>query len=92
MGRHGQGHAENPRRLPRCRQGKPARVNPATPLPLEATDVHRVRAAEGWLELMNRVLRILESEINRFGGEVSQFRGDGLVAFESDFNDHSFLQ
>jgi len=36
---------------------------------------------EGWVELMNRILHILESEISRFGGEVSQFRGDGLVAF-----------
>jgi len=36
---------------------------------------------EGWVELMNRVLHILESEINRFGGEVGQFRGDGMVAF-----------
>jgi len=36
---------------------------------------------EGWVELMHGILHILESEINRFGGEVSQFRGDGLVAF-----------
>ena len=36
---------------------------------------------EGWVELMNRILHILESEIYRFGGEISQFRGDGLVAF-----------
>jgi predicted ATPase/class 3 adenylate cyclase len=36
---------------------------------------------EGWVELMNRILHILEAEIFRFGGEVSQFRGDGLVAF-----------
>lgn len=36
---------------------------------------------EPWVELMNRVLHLLEAEIYRFGGEVSQFRGDGLVAF-----------
>ncbi len=36
---------------------------------------------EAWVELMNQVLRILESEIYRYGGEVHQFRGDGLVAF-----------
>ena len=36
---------------------------------------------EAWVEMMNRVLHVLESEIYRFGGEVSQFRGDGLVAF-----------
>jgi class 3 adenylate cyclase/tetratricopeptide (TPR) repeat protein len=36
---------------------------------------------EAWVELMNRVLQALEAEIHRFGGEVEQFRGDGLVAF-----------
>ena len=30
---------------------------------------------------MNRVFHLLEAEIYRFGGEVSQFRGDGLVAW-----------
>lgn len=37
--------------------------------------------SETWVELMNRVLHILESEVYRFGGEVNQFRGDGLLAF-----------
>jgi class 3 adenylate cyclase/tetratricopeptide (TPR) repeat protein len=36
---------------------------------------------EAWVELMNRVLHILEGEVYRFGGEVEQFRGDGMVAF-----------
>ncbi len=36
---------------------------------------------EAWVEIMNRVFQILGSEIYRFGGEVDQFRGDGLVAF-----------
>jgi class 3 adenylate cyclase len=36
---------------------------------------------EAWVDLMNRVLSGLESEIYRFGGQVDQFRGDGLVAF-----------
>jgi len=36
---------------------------------------------EAWVTLMNRILRLLESEIYRFGGQVHQFRGDGLVAF-----------
>ena len=36
---------------------------------------------EAWVELMNRLLHILETEVYRFGGEVDQFRGDGLVAF-----------
>jgi predicted ATPase/class 3 adenylate cyclase len=36
---------------------------------------------ETWVMLMNRVLHLLETEIERFGGMVEQFRGDGLVAF-----------
>ena len=36
---------------------------------------------EAWVELMNQVLHLLETEIYRFGGEVEQFRGDGMVAF-----------
>jgi class 3 adenylate cyclase len=36
---------------------------------------------EAWVDLMNRVLNILEAEIYRFGGAVDQFRGDGMVAF-----------
>lgn len=37
--------------------------------------------SEAWVELMNHILHIQEGEIYRFGGEVDQFRGDGLVAF-----------
>ena len=37
--------------------------------------------SEAWVDLMNHVLHIKEGEIYRFGGEVGQFRGDGLVAF-----------
>ena len=36
---------------------------------------------EAWVDTMNRVFQILEAEIYRFGGQVDQFRGDGLVAF-----------
>ncbi|HNT73647.1 MAG TPA: AAA family ATPase [Anaerolineae bacterium] len=36
---------------------------------------------EEWVKLMNRVFQILETEIYRYGGEVDQFRGDGLLAF-----------
>ncbi len=36
---------------------------------------------EAWVTLMNRILRLLETEIYRFGGQIHQFRGDGLVAF-----------
>jgi class 3 adenylate cyclase/tetratricopeptide (TPR) repeat protein len=69
---------------------------PVAPLPLEgerrvvtvvltdltdSTYLLEKIGTEGWVELMNRILHILESEIYRFGGEISQFRGDGLVAF-----------
>jgi class 3 adenylate cyclase len=37
--------------------------------------------SEAWVDLMNHVLHLKESEVYRFGGEVDQFRGDGLVAF-----------
>lgn len=36
---------------------------------------------ERWVALMNQVLQCLEVEVYRLGGEVHQFRGDGLVAF-----------
>lgn len=36
---------------------------------------------ETWVEIMNHVFQIMEAEIDRFGGQVDQFRGDGLVAF-----------
>jgi class 3 adenylate cyclase len=47
----------------------------------ESTHLLEKVGTEGWVELMNHILHILESEVYRFGGEVSQFRGDGLVAF-----------
>ena len=37
--------------------------------------------SEGWVEIMNHALQLLEAEVYRYGGEVDQFRGDGLVAF-----------
>jgi class 3 adenylate cyclase len=36
---------------------------------------------ETWVEIMNRVFQILGAEIYRYGGEINQYRGDGLVAF-----------
>ena len=47
----------------------------------DSTNLLERIGTEGWVEQMHRILHTLESEINRFGGEVSQFRGDGLVAF-----------
>ncbi|HLF88698.1 MAG TPA: adenylate/guanylate cyclase domain-containing protein [Anaerolineales bacterium] len=37
--------------------------------------------SEAWVEVMNGVLQIMGAAIYRFGGQVDQFRGDGLVAF-----------
>jgi class 3 adenylate cyclase/tetratricopeptide (TPR) repeat protein len=36
---------------------------------------------ERWVEIMNRVFQILGTEIYRYGGEIDQYRGDGLLAF-----------
>ncbi len=46
-----------------------------------STDLMEQIGTEAWVEIMNRVLQNLEAEIYRFGGQVDQFRGDGLVAF-----------
>jgi predicted ATPase/class 3 adenylate cyclase len=46
-----------------------------------STDLLEEMGTEAWVEMMNRILQILESEIYRYGGQVDQFRGDGLVAF-----------
>jgi class 3 adenylate cyclase/tetratricopeptide (TPR) repeat protein len=75
---------------------EPTELSEAQSLPLEgerrlatvvladvtgSTDLLEQIGTEAWVEMMNRVLRLLESEVYRFGGEVDQFRGDGLVAF-----------
>lgn len=46
-----------------------------------STDLLEQLGTETWVEVMNRVLQLLENEIYRFDGKVDQFRGDGLVAF-----------
>ncbi|MEA3339723.1 MAG: adenylate/guanylate cyclase domain-containing protein, partial [Chloroflexota bacterium] len=46
-----------------------------------STDLLEQVGTEVWVEIMNRVLQILEAAVYRFGGKVDQFRGDGLVAF-----------
>jgi class 3 adenylate cyclase/tetratricopeptide (TPR) repeat protein len=46
-----------------------------------STDLLERIGTEAWVEIMNRVFQLLETEIYRFGGQVDQFRGDGLVAF-----------
>ena len=44
--------------------------------------------SEAWVNIMNQVLQMMEWEINRFGGKVDQFRGDGLVAFFGSVDVH----
>lgn len=46
-----------------------------------STELLEQIGTEAWVEVMNTVFQVLETEIFRFGGEVGQFRGDGLVAF-----------
>jgi class 3 adenylate cyclase len=46
-----------------------------------STELLEQIGTEAWVEVMNNVFQVLEAEIYRFGGEVGQFRGDGLVAF-----------
>ncbi|MBN1935800.1 MAG: AAA family ATPase [Anaerolineae bacterium] len=46
-----------------------------------STNLLEQLGTEAWVDLMNRVLQTLEAEVYRFGGQVDQFRGDGLVAF-----------
>jgi predicted ATPase/class 3 adenylate cyclase/regulation of enolase protein 1 (concanavalin A-like superfamily) len=36
---------------------------------------------ETWVEIMNQVFQILGAEVYRYGGQIDQYRGDGLVAF-----------
>lgn len=46
-----------------------------------STELLEKIGTESWVEVMNNIFRVLETEIYRYNGEVGQFRGDGLVAF-----------
>ncbi|GAB4580330.1 MAG: hypothetical protein Fur0022_30700 [Anaerolineales bacterium] len=46
-----------------------------------STNILEQVGSEVWVEVMNQVLQIMGDAIYRFGGQVDQFRGDGLVAF-----------
>ena len=46
-----------------------------------STELLEQMGTEAWVEMMNNMFQVLETEIYRFGGQVGQFRGDGLVAF-----------
>lgn len=47
----------------------------------KSTDLLSVIGSEVWVELMSKLLQVLEAQVYRFGGKVDQFRGDGLIAF-----------
>lgn len=46
-----------------------------------STDLLERVGTETWVSMMSEMFQLLETEIYRFGGQVDQFRGDGLVAF-----------
>ena len=45
-----------------------------------STSILETIGSETWVVEMNQVLQIMGSSIYQFGGEVNQFRGDGMVA------------
>lgn len=47
----------------------------------DSTELLERLGTEAWVDLMNNVFQLLETEIYRYCGEVGQFRGDGLVAY-----------
>jgi class 3 adenylate cyclase len=47
----------------------------------KSMDLLSKMGSEAWVELMSKLLQVMEAQIYRFGGKVDQFRGDGLVAF-----------
>lgn len=47
----------------------------------DSTPLLEELGTEKWVELMSAILHLQEAEVNRFGGEVGQFRGDGMVAY-----------
>ena len=83
---------------PAAEAGQTASAPGSAPLPLDgqrrvitailadvkgSTDLAERVDVEAWVEIMNRVFQILGAEIYRYGGEVDQYRGDGLVEIEA---------
>lgn len=46
-----------------------------------STDLAERLSMEAWVMLMDQLFQILQAEIYRYGGQVNQFRGDGILAF-----------
>jgi class 3 adenylate cyclase len=55
---------------------------------VRSTDLLNRMGSENWVDLMSKLLQVLEAQIYRYGGQVDQFRGDGLVAFFGARNAH----
>ncbi len=47
----------------------------------KSTDLLSEMGTESWVDLMSKLLQVMEAQIYRYGGQVDQFRGDGLIAF-----------
>ena len=62
-------------------QGQSKRVTAIIVDVKHSTELLEHLGTEMWVGLMNRTFHVLETVIYDFGGEVDQFRGDGLVAF-----------
>ena len=48
---------------------------------VDSTALAEQIGTEVWVEIMNRVFHLLGEAIYRHGGEIEQYRGDGLMAF-----------
>ena len=47
----------------------------------KSTDLLSEMGSETWVDMMSKLLQVMEAQIYRYGGQVDQFRGDGLIAF-----------
>ena len=46
-----------------------------------STKLMEMIGTEAWVGVMNNIFQVLEAEIYRMGGEIDQYRGDGVLAF-----------
>jgi predicted ATPase/class 3 adenylate cyclase len=53
-----------------------------------STDLAERLSVETWVALMDHLFQLLQAEIYRYGGQVNQFRGDGLLAFFGASHSH----
>ena len=72
---------QRPVALPPHLQGERKRVSVLIIDVKGSTRILEKIGTEAWVALMQQIFQVLQAEIYRFGGEVDQFRGDGLVAF-----------